>query len=83
MTSNQYKNHICFCLNQSFRAKQKNNKESGTQIGINMVNVILLLLIRKACVVRTLTKFLKHYLKGKNALQNQAGSESFTWKKQY
>ena len=30
-----------------------------------------------------LKKFLKNYLKGKNALQNQAGSERFAWKDQY
>ena len=41
------------------------------------------LLPKKACAVRTLTKFLKNYLKGKNALQNQVGSEWFAWKNQY
>ena len=41
------------------------------------------MLLRKACVVRALTKFLGKYVKGKNALQNQAGSKWFAWKNQY
>ena len=54
---------------------QKNKEELGTQTGVNVVNASLWLLKQKAYVVRTLTKLLKNYLKGKNALQNQAGSE--------
>ena len=41
------------------------------------------LLIRKARIVRTLMKFLKNQVKGKNELQNQAGSKLFAWKNQY
>ena len=83
MTSSQYANHVCLHRNQSLRVKQKNKEESGIQIGVNAVNASLWLRIQKVCVVRTLTKFLKNYLKGKNALQNQAGSKWFVWKNQY
>ena len=75
MTSKQYTNQLYFCWDQSLRVKQKNNEESGIQISINMMNASLWILIRRACVVRTLAKFVKNYLKGKNALKNQAGSE--------
>ena len=57
------------------RVKQKNNEESGLQFSINVANASLWILIRRACVVRTLAKFRKNYLKGKNALKSQAGSE--------
>ena len=83
MTSSQYANHVCFRHNQSLKVKQKEMESSGTQIGVNAVNASLWLLIGKACVVRTLTKFLENYLKRKNALQNQVGSEQFAWKNQY
>ena len=83
MTSSQYANHTYFRQNQSFRVKQKNKEESRTQTGVSVVNASLWLLPKKACAVRTLTKFLKNYLKGKNALQNQVGSEWFAWKNQY
>ena len=75
MTSKQYTNQLYFCWNQSLRVKQKNNEESGIQISINVANASLWTLIRRACVVRTLAKFVKKYLKGKNALKNQTGSE--------
>ena len=81
MTSTQYASHVYFRQKQSLRAKQKNKEESGTQTGVSAVNTSLLL--RKACAVRKVTKFLKNYLKDKNASQNQAGSEWFTWKNQY
>ena len=55
--------------------KQKNNEESGIQISINVANASLWILIQRACAVRTLAKFLKSYLRGKNALKNQAGIE--------
>ena len=83
MTSSHYENHVCFRWNQSLRVKQKNREELGTQIGVNAVNASLWQLIRKAYVVRALTEFLRNYLKCKNALQNQASSECFAWKKQY
>ena len=83
MTSKQYANQLYFCWNQSLRAKQKNNEETGIQISINVANASLWILIRKACVGRTLAKFLKNYLKGKNALRNQAGSEWLSRKNQY
>ena len=72
-----------FLSNQSLRVKQKNKEQLGTQIGVSVVNASLRLLIQKTCVVMTLTKFLKNYLKGKNALKNQTGSEWFAWKNQY
>ena len=75
MTSSQYANHACLHRNQSLRVKQKNKEESRTQTGVNAVIASLWLLIQKACVVTTLTKFLKNCLMGKNALQNQPGSE--------
>ena len=81
MISSQYGNHVYFRRKQSLRAKQKNKEESGTQTGVNAVNTSLWL--RKACAVRRVTNFLKNYLKDKNASQNQAGSEWFTWKNQY
>ena len=70
MTSSQYASHVYFRQKQSLRAKQKNKEESGTQTGVSAVNTSLLL--RKACAVRKVTKFLKNYLKDKNASQNQA-----------
>ena len=72
-----------FRQNHRLIVKQKNKEKSGTQIGVNAVNATLWLLIWKACSVRTLTKFLRNYLKGKNALQNQVGSEWFAWENQY
>ena len=83
MTSKQYTNQLYFCWNQSLRVKQKNNEESGIQISINVANASLWILIRRACVVGTIAKFLKNYLKGKNALKNQAGSEWLARKNQY
>ena len=73
MTSSQYANHICFRHNQSLRVKQKEMESSGTQIGVNAVNASLWLLIRKACVVRTLTKFLENYLKRKKCITKSSG----------
>ena len=83
MTSKQYTNQLYFCWNQSLRVKRENNEESGIQISINVANASLWILIRRACVVRTLAKFLKNYLKGKNALKNQAGYEWLARKNQY
>ena len=73
MTSSQYANHVCFRHNQSLRVKQKEMESSGTQIGVNAVNASLWLLIRKACVVRTLTKFLENYLKRKKCITKSSG----------
>ena len=73
MTSSQYANHVCFRHNQSLRVKQKEMESSGTQIGVNAVNASLWLLIGKACVVRTLTKFLENYLKRKKCITKSSG----------
>ena len=73
MTSKQYANQLYFCWNQSLRAKQKNNEESGIQISINVANASLWILIRRTCVGRTLAKFLKNYLKGKKNIKQSSG----------
>ena len=78
MTSSQYANHVCFRRNLELQSEAEEQGRIGNaywcQCG-ECKHMAVWLLIRKACVVRTLMKFLKNYAKGKNALQNQAGSK--------
>ena len=75
MTSSQYAKHKCFRQNESLKVKQKNKEELGTQFGVSTVSESSWPIIRTACVFRTLTKFLKNYLKDKTGLQNKTGSK--------
>ena len=86
MASSQYDHHFFFSSEWELESEAEEQGRIGNadscQCG-ECKPMAVWLHIRKVCLVRTLTKFLKDYVKGKNALQHQAVSKWFVRKNQY